>query len=285
MSNNTQTEDTYRAPRTRVEYDRLSTQHELIKAAMGGQLLRCPVNLSRPDLRVLDSGTAQALWPLDVARTVPATATLVGTDIAPQHFPPPEERPANLTLLQQSIHDPWPAEMRGSFDAVHQRFVLAACPSADAARAAVAGLWGCVRPGGGGWMELHEGNMHVIREGPQHGAMMRFRDTMVSAWQNGIGQMTDPGPRLGGWLRAVGAVDIVEEVQVIKLGAEADDPEQGDRAMAVLLNMLDGMKPMLAGKPGHPSAEEFDKLRADLIQELNEVGNYWEYYLAFGRKP
>ncbi|KAK0739365.1 hypothetical protein B0T21DRAFT_409716 [Apiosordaria backusii] len=279
---NTQTEDTYRAPRTQSEYDRLSTQHELIKTAMGGQLLHCPVNLSQPNLRILDSGTAQALWPLDLSRSVPATATLVGTDIAPQHFPPPEKRPANLTLLKQSILEPWPAEMHGSFDVVHQRFVLAACPSEDAALGAVRGLWKCVRPGG--WIELHEGHMHAIREGPQHGAMMRFRDTMVAAWRNGIGQMTDPGPRLGGWLRAVGAVDIVEEVQVIKLGAEAEDPEQGERAMAVLLNMLDGMKAMLAGKEGHLSAEDFDKLRVDLIQELNEHGNYFKYYLAFGKK-
>lgn len=40
------------------ESDRLSNQHEVIKAAMGGTLLRTPLNFTSEPLRILDSGTA-----------------------------------------------------------------------------------------------------------------------------------------------------------------------------------------------------------------------------------
>lgn len=235
--------DTYRAPRSKGEYDRLTIQHEMVKIAMGGKLLLSPVNLSQPNLRVLDSGTAQALWLSDLARSVAPTATLIGTDIAPQHFPPADERPPNVTLATHSIFNEWPANMQGSFDIVHQRFVLAAC-SGESSPDAVAKLFACVKPGG--WIELHEGNMVTVREGPRHPAMTRFRDLMVGYWGN-IRQQPDPGLHLGEWLRGVGAIDIEESVQVIKVGAEADDPEQGERALNVLMQMLDGMKMMFGG--------------------------------------
>jgi hypothetical protein len=45
---------------TQGDFDRLSTQHEWIKGCSGGcsGLLKAPIGLSRPGLRVLDSATA-----------------------------------------------------------------------------------------------------------------------------------------------------------------------------------------------------------------------------------
>lgn len=40
------------------ESKRLSNQHEVVKAAMGGILLRTPVDFTGERLRILDSGTA-----------------------------------------------------------------------------------------------------------------------------------------------------------------------------------------------------------------------------------
>lgn len=41
----------------------------------------------------------------------------------------------------------------------------------------------------------------------------------------------------------------------------------------------------LTGKPGFPTVDEFDTLRSNLIKEFAEVGNQWQYHLAFGRRP
>lgn len=263
--------DTYRAPRNKEEYDRLTIQHEMVKIAMGGKLLLAPVDLAKPNLRVLDSGTAQALWLSDIARSVLPTATLVGTDIAPQHFPPADQRPANVTLSTHSIFDTWPEHMQESFDVVHQRFVLAAC-SAESSPDSVAKLFACVKPGG--WIELHEGNMVTVREGPRHPAMTRFRDLMVEYWGK-IRQQPDPGLHLGEWLRGAGAVDIEESVQVIKVGAEAEDPEQGERALNVLMQMLDGMKAKFGGQlySSHP---RYLSANTDIFDQENPAICQWK---------
>lgn len=235
--------DTYRGPRHQGEYDRLRTQHDLVKTAMDGKLLYCPVDLKHPNLRILDSATAEGTWLIDLARSVPSSTSLYGTDIAPQHFVTENERPPNVHLLPHSIFDPWPAEFQNSFDVVHQRFVLTV-GSDETAQEAVKMLFSCVKPGG--WIELHEGNMLSIQEGPEHAAFMKFRDIMVNAWA-AIGNQPSPGSFLVPWLRSAGAVDIQESVQTIKVGAASEDREQGERAVAVLLHLLDGMKMMLSG--------------------------------------
>jgi SAM-dependent methyltransferase len=210
---------------------------------MNGKLLYCPVDVTQPNLRILDSATAEGTWLIDLAHSVPSSAALYGTDIAPQHFVPEKERPSNVYLSAHSIFDPWPADFQSSFDIVHQRFVLTV-GSDETAQEAVKLLFSCVKPGG--WIELHEGNMLSIQEGPEHAAFMKFRDMMVNAWA-AIGNQPSPGSFLVPWLRRAGAVDVQEDVQKIKVGAASEDKEQGERAVAVLLHLLDGMKMMLSG--------------------------------------
>ncbi|CAG8027220.1 unnamed protein product [Penicillium salamii] len=272
--------DPYRGPRHDGEYDRLLTQHELIKTAMHGKLLYSPVDLTTPGLRVLDSATAKGTWPIDLAGSMSPKATLIGTDVAPQHFIPEDQRPKNVQLRTHSIFDTWPTEFKKSFDVVHQRFVLTVC-SDEAGQDAVRKLFACVRPGG--WIELHEGNMLQIKEGPEHVAFMRFRDIMVKAWA-AIGNQPSPGIYLVPWLEAAGAVDIQQDIQTIEVGAEAKDRAQGEKAIAVLLHLLDGMKIMLSDKPGQPTRAQFDELRMQLESELRSVGNTYCYHLAWARK-
>ncbi|RFU32838.1 hypothetical protein B7463_g3508, partial [Scytalidium lignicola] len=273
--------DTYRGPRHQGEYDRLRTQHDLVKTAMHGKLLYCPIDLMEPNLRILDSATAEGTWLIDLAKSVPPSTALFGTDIAPQHFVPEELRPSNVHFSTHSIFDPWPADFQESFDVVHQRFVLTV-GSDDTAQEAVKLLFACVKPGG--FIELHEGNMLSIQEGPDHQAFMKFRDMMVNAWA-AIGNQPNPGSFLLPWLKEAGAVDIHQDIQTIKVGAAAEDKEQGDRAVVILLHLLEGMKMMLADKPGQATSQEFDELREKLEVELRTVGNVYYYHLAWARKP
>ncbi|UKZ81579.1 hypothetical protein TrVFT333_009351 [Trichoderma virens FT-333] len=253
-------EDTYRGPRHQGEYDRLRIQHELAKTAMQGKLLYSPVDLTQPNLRVLDSATGEGTWLIDLAQSVPASASLFGTDIAPQHFMAQDQRPSNVHLSPHSIFEPWPAEYQDR-----------SCETPFA----------CAKPGG--FIELHEGDMLSIQEGPDHVAFMKFRDIMVNAWK-AIGHQPNPGSFLAQWLKGAGAIDIQQDRQTIKVGAAADDKEQGERALAVLLHLLDGMKKMLSDKPGQPTSSEFDDLRRELEHELRTVGNVYYYHLAWAKK-
>lgn len=238
-----ETQSTYPGPRHDGEYSRLRTQHEMVKIAMGGKLVLAPIDLSQPGLRVLDSATADGYWLVDLASSVTQTATLIGTDLHPQHFI--TNLPKNISLSTHSIFDTWPAPFQKSFDLVHQRFVLPIC-SDEASVDAVKKLFACVKPGG--YIQLHDGDMAQIAEGPQHQAMMRFRDMMQKAWTL-LGYNLSPGPKLAGWLKDAGAMDIEETVLVHKSGPAAEDKLQGERATFVLLALMDGIEALAHSKP------------------------------------
>ncbi|KAM3516391.1 hypothetical protein NHJ13051_009956 [Beauveria bassiana] len=267
--------------RRQSENDRLDAQHEIVKSFMGGKLLRAPVDLADRNLRILDSGTAQANWLLDMARLVDSAAQLIGTDIAPDQFPAVEQRPPNMKLQKQSIFEAWPEDMQDNFDIVHQRFVLAACKSDEQGHKAVSSLSNLTKPGG--WIELHEGNMLKVQEGPNHVAMMRFRDIAVDAWRK-LGLLPDPGPRLGQWLRDTNALDVYEEVQTIRIGAAAETEEDGERGITLCMTMFGAIRRITAGQPGSPSQEEFHELEMQLKKELREVGNEWNYHLVYDER-
>ena len=135
----------YKGPRHDGEYDRLQIQHEMIKIAMGGKLVLPPIDLTRPDLRVLDSATGNGYWLVDLSRSVAPTAVLIGTDLDPARFI--TDRPKNIALSTHSIFDTWPEQFHESFDLVHQRFVLPIC-SDEASIDAVKKIFACVKRGG-----------------------------------------------------------------------------------------------------------------------------------------
>jgi tRNA1(Val) A37 N6-methylase TrmN6 len=45
------------------EIQRLTDQHVMLKSGMGGTLVVAPIDLSRPGLRILDSGTGNGIVP------------------------------------------------------------------------------------------------------------------------------------------------------------------------------------------------------------------------------
>jgi gliotoxin biosynthesis N-methyltransferase len=252
MADSQTTRDSYSGPRHEGEYIRLRVQHELVKINMDGKLVRAPIDLSKPDIKILDSATADGYWLVDLANTysLAPTAQLVGADIASQHFTPIEERPANLELILQNIFDEWPAQYHNYFDLVHQRFVLPVCDDAKSVDA-IAKLFACVKPGG--YLQIHDGDMETIIEGPEHVAMAQFRDMMGKAWKT-MGHNLSPGPKITGWLKEIEAKDIEETLVINKCGPLAEEEAQGERAISVLLALLDGAQALLGSKsfPKYP---------------------------------
>ncbi|KAH8890626.1 hypothetical protein GQ53DRAFT_866982 [Thozetella sp. PMI_491] len=144
-----------------AEARRLEIQGRLVTEALGGKLLLCPLDLSQPTLRILDSATANGhfLYSLRQELSHPDTATLVGTDISP--FVDTLGLPANITLQKQDILQPWPATWTGTFDLVHQRNALSVAGTFDRAVDAVCAMIALAKPGG--WVQLVDGSM---QDGP-----------------------------------------------------------------------------------------------------------------------
>ncbi|KAF2869625.1 hypothetical protein BDV95DRAFT_629587 [Massariosphaeria phaeospora] len=270
-------EDTYKGPRHNVEYKRLDKQHELLRNYQNNKFILAPIDRSKSNLRILDSATGVGEWLVSASDEVSPTATLIGADISPKHFA--SHLPKNVSLIGQNIFEEWPAEYHNSFDLVHQRFVLSTC-SESASVSAIEKLFKCVKLGG--YIQLHEGDSLTIQEGPNHQAFMRYRDFVKKAWS-----LQDfspaPGLKLKDWLADAGAVDLVEEVQVMRAGAAAENPEQGQLATDVLLALLDSLRMHMGDF--FFSQEDFRTLRSDMERELKEFGNTWHYHIVYGRKP
>ncbi|KAF7931294.1 hypothetical protein EAE99_003765 [Botrytis elliptica] len=270
--------DTYKGPRHTGEYERLRIQHELVKINMGDKLVLAPIDFSNPHLRVLDSATADGYWLADLAQSLSSTSRLIGADISPQHFL--GEKPANVELVVHNIFDSWPEDYQNYFDLVHQRFVLPVCNDEKSVDA-IGKLFACVKAGG--YIQLHDGDMETILEGPEYQAMQSFRDTMAKAWKM-MGHNLSPGPKLVDWLQQAGATESHETIIVNKCGPLEEDEAQSERAISVLLALLDGAQVLLGTFPGFPSAQELSQLRVDLEKELRTVGNCWRTHVVVARK-
>lgn len=173
-------EDTYHGPRYDGEYVRLRLQHDVIKELMNMTLVHIPINLSKPDLAVLDSATADGYWSQDLAQSTAPTMRLVRADIAPQHFMQEAKLPLNVSLFTQNIFDTRSEYCQNAFDLVHQRFVLPVCSDKTSIDAIVK-LLTCVKPGG--WIVLHDADFDTIDEVEGHGAMERLRDVLRRSWE------------------------------------------------------------------------------------------------------
>lgn len=140
-------EDTYPVLRTNKESARLFTQLHLIAAALGGHVL-APLDLAKPNLRILDVGTGSGKWLSLVKDQMPQpardTATLVGTDIAP--YPD-----SDIEVKMHNFKTPFPAEWEESFDLVQMRSCLMMSPGDEAAEL-VGRLVKLVKRGG--WLQL-----------------------------------------------------------------------------------------------------------------------------------
>ncbi|CAI6334454.1 unnamed protein product [Periconia digitata] len=114
----TMNESSYFLPVNKVEAERLMMQHTVLIDALGGRLVCAPIDLSKPGLKILDSGTAD-----------------------------------DTSFYIHNISKPWPETELGTFDLVHQRLTLpggAPTPLATIVRQ----LFDLVKPGG--WIQLVE---------------------------------------------------------------------------------------------------------------------------------
>ncbi|KAK4039496.1 S-adenosyl-L-methionine-dependent methyltransferase [Parachaetomium inaequale] len=147
-----QAEPAYMLPHSHQEIERMKNQHEWIKGSFGG-LIKAPINLFKKHQRILDSAAADGTWLCDISTLFPPETELVGFDIAPQLYPPPDRLPPNVNLVPGDLSKALPAEWDQHFDLVHQRFVFPGFSSAIVGQF-LGRLMACVKPGG--WIQLVE---------------------------------------------------------------------------------------------------------------------------------
>ncbi|PGH27143.1 hypothetical protein AJ80_01099 [Polytolypa hystricis UAMH7299] len=266
------------------ECQRMTLQHRWIKYNMKG-LIFAPIDCAKPNMRVLESATGNAVWLRDIMLELPRSTTFVGTDYTSEWFP--RDLPKSISLSIQSIKEPWLAEWVSSFDFVYQRLALSSC-SRELAKAAVFNLFDLVKPGG--WIQLVECDNCALfgpDEISKQPAISRFT-TLISRCFALVGQYElHHAHRLQDWLAEAGAKEVHSTVVEIPVGCESLNPELGIITSVNIVTILRRLKDLLVGQdiPGLPSTlEEFDEIERGVLYVLDNLGATQAVRVVYARK-
>lgn len=220
-------EPQYLLPEPGKEIARLTEQDAVITHAMNGRRILAQIDLTKPGLRILDSGTADGLFLRAIQPLLAEPFTLLGYDLMQSFFP--STVPPHTTFAIHDIAGPWPAELQGTCDLVHQRFTIPGGTKKATPREIVRNLCQLVKPGG--WIQLVE--MDVT--GTVHGPALRDAWAATGAFLTAAGAGTDYSKDMAGWLREEGFENVHNERVDIEVGARIKDAEWATRSAKILM--------------------------------------------------
>ena len=173
---------------------------------MGG-LVICPLDVSASNLRILDSGTADGRF-LEQIRWIladPDSATFIGSDIT--RFEDEVGLPNHVEWHKQDVNAEWPTAWQGTFDFVHQRFVITYTGGFDGALKATTRLARLVRPGG--WIQLVDACLPATAISESDPPSQKFFKVLVHFLAK-LGSDNTPASRLQDLLRETSELENVQ---------------------------------------------------------------------------
>lgn len=220
---------------------------------------------------------------MDIAKITPSDAELIGIDIQPKLFPPPEILPANITFQVGSIVE-LPEEWTNKFALVNQRLLVAALRYSEW-NAAIKNMYRVLKPGG--WVQLVE-NIGWVNQAPMLEIYTRLWQNMLKA--KGIEGTWPKGADL--WKKMVedaGFVDIRVERYDTPVGKWAG--ADGEYVKNNIIGLLSGMKELVVQNDGFSvvagGEEGYERWLEGLAEEMDseEVKPELEHVLICARKP
>ncbi|KAF6821434.1 methyltransferase domain-containing protein [Colletotrichum musicola] len=222
----------YLAPNDETEMDRLDFNHTLVVKAIGGKLFLAPVPEEKTH-RILDMGTGTGIWAIEAADLFP-NAEVIGNDfsaIQPGWVPP------NVKFEIDDVEQPWVNP--SNYDFIFCRYMAGSI--AD-------------------WPKL----MNNVYENTNPGGWVEFQDYNL-LWESTDGSLTDdhhslrwskllneacekfgkepcPGPKLEGWVKDAGFVNVTHQKFKIPVGPWPKDPHYKDLGMRNMIQVLNGLE-------------------------------------------
>lgn len=176
------------------------------------------------------------IWLQDLRDSIPQAARdtheFVGTDITNIYFPQPQ--PEGISLLTQSITQPWPVDWAASFDLVHQRMALAAAGE-TAVYNTLHAFVNLVKPGG--WLQLVEPD-HSVSKGPAMADFFRLLSDVFAFMQTG----TNYAPQLKTWMEGeLGLVDVEERIFDVPIGKSSSSDDMCSKSARMIELVVKGL--------------------------------------------
>jgi hypothetical protein len=283
------------------EHDRMRVQHAIVRATMQDRVIYAPVNATAPspELHILDSACNDGTWMLDVItdRTTQLQVqpdiklNFLGTDLDQKHFSDLDlssTLPSNVSIAfqVQDISQPWPDDLSGKFDLVHQRFALQYLGDSDEnAQQAVARLVNLVQPGTG-WVQLGEANVVGWAEGGNVDLpALRRGKQMTEDFCAKLNINTHSFQSLGRWLKEAAAIDVEVKEFAVPMGGKT---ELGRKGLKNLLEFLATQKAVTSEwERFEHSGKEYDDVMQELVEYFGNTATetLWPIVVAWGRRP
>ncbi|KAJ5919850.1 hypothetical protein N7454_009685 [Penicillium verhagenii] len=256
------------------ERDRLNNQHRALVHIIGNKIVQAPIDLSTIT-RVADVGTGTGVWLDDLAARLKSIPTGTGQqrqydgyDISATNFP--GSHPGNFHYRVHNILQPVPDELKGKYDLVHVRLLVAALVKGDV-KTAVDNLTELLRPGG--WIQWDEldGDSWAERVPSSHVSEINqlVRSHMET---NGMEQHIPAA-----FLEAAKAHPNLQNVSEQIFNTVKDGSELKDAINSMYLWSSTRSTKMILQAGGKPNAEEeIERLAKGASDDLERDAIFWD---------
>ncbi|KAF2009447.1 S-adenosyl-L-methionine-dependent methyltransferase [Aaosphaeria arxii CBS 175.79] len=269
----------YFFPNDDEENDRLDLYHHIQTLRLDGELHLAPIG--QDPQRILDIGTGTGIWAIDMGDKYPS-AEVLGNDISPIQ---PSLVPPNVKFEVDDLEDEWVYSSK--FDLIHARYL--ACAIRDWPKL-MAQAYKYTKPGG--WVEFQDFDCSFYSSaGSDYTPDSPFAQ-WVEKTTSGLrkfGVETDPGPKIEGWVKDAGFVNVEVKVLPMPIGPWAKDKtlkEIGAFNLIQLLDNIEGMTLRIMETAWGWSAAEIKVFCAQVRAQLKNprLRLQHNYYVVYGQK-
>ncbi|MCJ1440936.1 MAG: hypothetical protein MMC23_001422 [Stictis urceolatum] len=270
-------EGRYFWPNDELENDRLDIVHKMVEVAMKGKLFYAP--LENPK-RVLDIGTGTGIWAMEFADHFPQ-ASVLGNDLSPIQ---PRWVPPNVVFEVDDVEQDWTYTQL--FDFIHARSMAAAIKNWPRL---MEQCYQHTAPGGYAEFVDFDANWETPDNSIEKGGAI---DVVVPKFIE-LGEMAGieacAGPKLEGWCKDAGFVNIKVARQPIPCGTWARDRHLKEIGAWQYMQVVEGLEGMMMGaftRLYGMTAEEVTALAAKFKAELKNprVHTFLNMYVVTAQK-
>ncbi|KAK1599180.1 methyltransferase domain-containing protein [Colletotrichum navitas] len=266
---------TYWGPNDETEMDRLDFNHMLMVKVIGNKLYLAPVDKNKIH-RILDIGTGTG-----VSADEFPNAEIVGNDLSAIQ---PTWVPPNVKFEIDDVEDSWVTE---KYDFIFCRYMAASLGDWPKL---MRRIFRNTNPGG--WVEFQDYNIQYMSDDgtltDEH-YTSHWVDKFFEACKL-VNREPNPGPKLEGWVKDAGFVNITHQKFKIPIGDWPKDPHYKECGLINLIQILDGLEGftlrMFTSVLGWTKEEVF-VLLAHVRRELKSRAfhAYFNFHVVYAQKP
>ncbi|KAL1983201.1 hypothetical protein VTN96DRAFT_375 [Rasamsonia emersonii] len=226
------TDKSYFLPNDDIENDRLDLFHHILTMRCGGELHLAPIG-SNPQ-RILDLGTGTGIWAIDMGDKYPS-AEVLGNDISPIQ---PTLVPPNVRFEVDDIENEWVYSSK--FDFIHARYLAGSIKDWPKL---MRQAFKFTKPGG--WVEFQDFNMRFYTTSGgefKPGCPLDQWTTEVIEGLKTLGMEPEPGPKLEGWVKEAGFINVHHQVLPLPVGVWPKDKKMKEIGALDYHQFLDGLE-------------------------------------------